>query len=53
MQTCVALCVGQLCYVYRTMCKNIIYTLFYAHHADSGIAYDIVSQFLYYACECY
>ena len=23
MQTCVALCVGQLCYVYRTMCKNI------------------------------
>ena len=23
MQTCVALCVGHLCYVYRTMCKNI------------------------------
>ena len=23
MQTCVVLCVGELCYVYRTMCKNI------------------------------
>ena len=22
MQTCVALCVGQVCYVYRTMCKT-------------------------------
>ena len=45
MQTCVGLCVGQLCYVYRTMCKNIHNVVYFVLSTPSTLWHCLSHSF--------